>query len=305
MTSETVSNIDDILAGGQGNSQQPATPESHDASEEIQENNTDYGLEEEPRELEEPEENYENEERSEDDSAKEIVDDYGNKTESMTEGMKKRLKKQADKYEARIQALESHISQLTPQQHQQLQQAAQSFEADKNSEEDWQRQFEKMVEQTVHNMTSKKQHEQQRAEQIRLEKEFEKKLFSGMDRFSDFRETIRDVGCEITDHMTNATRSLDDPAAFLYAASKRHPEELKRISQLRDPYAQVREMGNLEAKMRKGKVASNAPRALGKTREDANFPSGSGKKENESIEDLIAKNDAKRMAKVRGRYARG
>jgi hypothetical protein len=306
MTTENTSNIDDLLTATQGNSQQPATPESREIADEIEDtpelpdDGNDSEPDDEDREPREPRESEDVAETA--DSAEVIEDDYGNKTENMTEGMKKRLKKQADKYESRIQALESHISQLTPQQHQQLEQAAQKIDA--HSEEDWQRQFATMVEQTVHNMTTKKQQEYQRAENLRLEQDFQKKLFSGMDKFGDFRETIRDVGCEITDHMTNATRSLDDPAAFLYAASKRHPEELKRISQLRDPYAQVREIGKLEEKMRKNKAGTNAPRSLGKTREDASFPVSRDKKKSESLDDMLVKDSARRLAKVRERSGR-
>ncbi len=306
MTSENTSNIDDLLMGGQGNSQQPPTPESMTEAEDTPEL-PDYGNDSEEDAPAEDNVLRETSDEDEDvaetaETAEDAEDEYGNPKEILTKKVQKRLKRQADKYESKIQALESQIAQLTPQQHHQLQQDAKNINA--SSDEDWKLQFETMVEQTVYNMTAKKQQESQRIEQARLEQDFQKKLFSGIEQFGDFRETIQNVGCDITDHMTNATRSLDDPAAFLYAASKRHPDELKRISQLRDPYAQVREMGKLEEKMRKNKAGTNAPRSLGKTREDANFPVAPDKKKNESIDDLLAKDAARRLAKVRERTAR-
>lgn len=313
MTDENISNIDDLLIGSQGNTQQPATPEHYDTNEShaYEEDGVSEGdtSEHEVAELSkndvsDDEDVTDNAHEESEKSESNTFDDYGNPTENMTEGMKKRLKKQADKYESRIQALESQIAQLTPRQHQELQQAAKEFNSNPNSDDDWQQQFTQMVEKTIYDMSIRQQQAVAQSEQMRIEKEFERKLFAGMDRFNDFKETIRDVGCEITNHMTNATRSLDDPAAFLYAAAKRHPDELKRISSLQDPYAQAREMGKLEERMRKNKSSSNAPKTLGKIRADASFPSASNKKEEESIESLIAKSDAKRLAVARARYGR-
>ena len=102
--------------------------------------------------------------------------------------------------------------------------------------------------------------------------------------------------------MTLATRAMADPAAFLYAAAKRNPEELERISKLRDPYAQMTEMGKLEERMRRNKPTTNAPRPLSRTTEDVGLPEP--KKQNkaeETIEDLIAKADAKKMNGMKGR----
>jgi hypothetical protein len=96
---------------------------------------------------------------------------------------------------------------------------------------------------------------------------------------------------------------MDDPAAFLYAAAKRQPKELERISKLRDPYAQMTEIGKLEERMRRNKSTTNAPRPLGRTQDDA--PSKEVKKSKEpSIEDLIRQSESKKLSKMRGRAAR-
>jgi len=72
--------------------------------------------------------------------------------------------------------------------------------------------------------------------------------------------------------MTYALRGLPDPAAFIYAASKRHPQELARISQIGDPAAQIMEMGRLEERMRKSAPSTKAPRPVSKSRDDASMP---------------------------------
>jgi hypothetical protein len=96
--------------------------------------------------------------------------------------------------------------------------------------------------------------------------------------------------------MTLATRAMADPAAFLYAAAKRAPQDLERISKIRDPYAQMTEMGKLEERMRRNKPATQAPRPLGRTIDNA--PENAPKKKSEpTIEDLIARADAKKIAR--------
>lgn len=314
--SENYGNIDDILVGGK-TATQPATPESHHRDPvEVQELDSAekedlYGINDDPQDPQESEDDHtrelggpgEQEESTEDDHTKSF-DEYGNETENLSDSMKKRLQRQAEslkrKHDAEIAALRA---QLTPIQQEQLQQEVRNFEADPQADGNWQQQLDAYIEQAVVNMQHKKQREAQAAQEREIQQEFETKLLSGMDRFSDFRETIQALPCEISNPMTIATRSLDDPAAFLYAAAKRHPQELERISKLKDPYAQVREMGKLEERMRKGKTTTQAPRPLGRAKEDAQVPVPKNKKE-ETIEDLIAKNDAKKLARMNQRYKR-
>jgi hypothetical protein len=99
--------------------------------------------------------------------------------------------------------------------------------------------------------------------------------------------------------MTIATRAMSDPAAFLYAAAKRHPTELQRISNISDPYVQMVEVGRLEERMRKNKPVSKAPRPLTQTREDATVEHKEAKEP--SIEELMAQADNRRMAKMKAR----
>jgi hypothetical protein len=103
----------------------------------------------------------------------------------------------------------------------------------------------------------------------------------------------------ITDAMTLATRAMKDPAAFLYAASKRHGAELQRISQL-EPYAQMVEIGKLEERMKKGSSTTKAPRPLDRTSEDATSPYKSEPKE-PTIEDLIKQSEERKLTKMRNK----
>ena len=123
-----------------------------------------------------------------------------------------------------------------------------------------------------------------------------------MDRFSDFKDV---VGSQpITDPMTYALRGMNDPSAFIYAASKRAPQELQRISNISDPYVQMVEMGKLEERMRKTPMTTKAPRPVSKTVDNSSIPVQQ-KKGEPSIEDLIAHADAKRRAQLTSRRGRG
>lgn len=302
-----ISNIDDLLASGKTPTQ-PATPEHQyqetpEPVEEMEADTPDYGLDE-LKESNEEIDSSPKEDEAGDEKPLYEDDEYGNPKEILSKSMQKRLERQAEslkrKYEAEVNALRTQLAQLTPMQQQQVQQAARDFEHDPDSDRSWQEQLDAYIEKTVQNMQTKRQREEEVALEREIQAQFETKLLTGMERFSDFKETIAQLPCEITNPMTIATRSLDDPAAFLYAAAKRHPEELQRISQLRDPYAQIREMGKLEERMRRNKPTTKAPRPLGRTPEDASIPVPKNKQE-ESIEDLIAKSDSRRLAQLKQR----
>ena len=139
-----------------------------------------------------------------------------------------------------------------------------------------------------------------RQEEAQVQQEFESKFREGMGRFNDFVDVIDSLPFQITNPMTLATRAMADPAAFLYAAAKRNPQELERIAKLRDPYAQMTEIGKLEERMRKNKPTTKAPRPLSRSNDDGGMPAPKKSKE-PSIEDLIAKADQKKLARVKGR----
>ncbi len=143
------------------------------------------------------------------------------------------------------------------------------FEYNPDSSEPWQQQLEKFVEQTMHKVSNRRVQEEQHQREIAAQQEFEGKFHSGMSKFADFTDV---VGAQpVTDAMVMAIRGLPDPAAFLYAASKRASDELVRISKIGDPNTQMMEMGRLEARMKAPRTQTAAPRPLERTKPDGKF----------------------------------
>lgn len=287
------SSIDHLLTGNKTETQ-PQTPEDMREEESIY-------AEEEPEIQQQEEIEPEQEEQSHDLEEKEkqkqsSEDEYGNKKAIDNEVIRERLARQAESLNRKHQqAMEELKRQLTPQQ----QQAADNFEYNPNAEGDWQQQLAAFVKHTVNNMTQEKQKAHQEQIERQAQAEFEAKFYDGMSKFGDFVEV---VGAQpITDAMTIATRSMKDPAAFLYAASKRAPQELQRISSLRDPYAQIAAMGALETSLKRKPEPSKASKPLSRTPEDGIIEHK--KKAPETIEDLIAQADRRKMANLDRRRA--
>ncbi len=310
-----ISSIDDLLLGG-STSQQPMSPEEKMQTEvePVEE------MDEEIPEYDDPEpdttdEDDTEEDKTEDDSddsqigerGKETdeIDEYGNKKERMSQGMKDRLDRKEKQHQRELEERERELNNLRAQLSQQgaspqVQQAAKDFEYDPDAGGDWQQQLASFVKQTVQSMTNEQQANQKRNEEAQVQAEFEGKFREGMNRFDDFKEVITNLPFEITNSMTLATRSMDNPAAFLYAAAKRNPQELERISKIRDPYGQMMEMGKLEERMRRNKPTTKAPRPLGRAPEDSTSKAPAKNKDH-SGDDLLAKADAKRLAAVKTR----
>lgn len=301
MSTDT-SSIDDILTS-QGGVKAPEMPpevnEPEPAASEPEEQSYDYGEQEESStDLTEHDKSSDrkNEEPKE---AQDDTDEYGNpkpKKRMYTEEEHKELLNKAIR--ERLSRGNHSAQQPTPQQ---VQQHADNFEYDPSSSDSWQTQLESFVEQTVNKMSQKQYKQQQAALEQQAHSELQDKIQDGLVRFNDFREV---VGTQpISDHMTMALRGMQDPAAFIYAASKRMPAELHRISQLRDPYAQMVEMGKLEERMRQAKPATKAPRPISRSQDDGVAIKRPEKRE-ETIEDMIAASDAKRRAALNARRGR-
>lgn len=154
-----------------------------------------------------------------------------------------------------------------PHQEQQIQDAAKDFKSDPNSEESWEVQLESFVEKTINKVTQKQQDNEWRQREEASQAEFETKFTQGMGRYNDFREVVS--AKPISNSMMMATKSMPDPAAFLYAACKNHPAEITKISEIKDPVAQMVEIGRLEERMKKPRVATKAPTPSKKVTGDA------------------------------------
>lgn len=293
MTTET-SSIDDVLATAHlpPESQEPELV-SEDTKTELVSEDTKSDYEVEPEPEAEPEEAPEPEGET---------DDYGNETpkqESKTyteDEVNERINKAVRERLARLEKNQPNANQQ-PTQQQQQQAAEAGFEYNPDSNQDWQQQLKQFIRQTNEEVQREQQQKAVNKREQQAQAEFEDKFHRGMSKFQDFREV---VGAQpITDAMTVATRAMKDPAAFLYAASKRHASELEKISRNPDPYTQMVEMGRLEERMRKAKATSKAPRPLGNTKEDSTVKEPENKQP--TIEDLIAANDARRLKNMRNR----
>jgi hypothetical protein len=154
-----------------------------------------------------------------------------------------------------------YAKQQTQQQTQQIQKEAENFQPDTNSEETWEVQLERFIENTIEKRQNRHYEENWRKQETLRQAEFEEKFSNGMNKYKDFNQVV--AGKPITNTMMLATRNLDNPAAFVYGASKLHPAELDRISKISDPYVQAAEVGRLHEKMiKERKVISSAGKPL-------------------------------------------
>jgi len=239
----------------------PPQPEEEIQPDEVAEAPTDKE-EQEAASTEEPETELEDnasDDSSDDDSGE--VDDYGNKIP------KAKLYTEQEVQDMIRKRLRDRHTEQTPQQQQQLNDAAKDFKADPNSEETWEVQLEKFVESTISKVAEKQKNKEWQEKEIETQAKFEEKFASGMNRYKDFDTVVK--GKPISNAMMMATRSMDDPAAFLYAACKQHPKELERIAQLPDHYAQVASIGRLEERMKKAKLVTTTPKPSRKISGDA------------------------------------
>jgi hypothetical protein len=284
MATET-SSIDDILTASM-NEKMPSAPEQK--AEEIEEEIQEIEEENESPAVEASETNEYGEEQK---PAEKTVDDYGNDVAPP------RVYSEDEVNERINAAIRDRLSRMErnqqPAQHQQMQQQTQQgFNYDENSPESWQQQLESFVEQTYYKINQKQAYQSQQAREQQAYEEHGQKFREGASKFADFEKVV--ASQPITDAMTLATRAMKDPAAFIYAASKRAPQELERISKIPDQWVQVAEMAKLEERMKQQKPSTKAPRPIGRTSEDATIAHKSNKQP--SIEELIAKDAAKRLA---------
>lgn len=291
-----ISSIDDLLSGIKSGTK-PETPENQveydDSSDEAVVETSDDD------DSHETEYSYDDESQTDNEKTKTPeVDEYGNEKEPENKHIRERLAKQAKKHQAEIDLLRAQLSQQGASQ--QVQQAASDFKYDPDESGDWQQQLASFVKQTVNSMSREKEEHAARNEEARVQYEFETKFKAGMDKFDDFIDVMTELEFEITTPMTIATRGMDNPAAFLYAAARRNPQDLERISKIRDPYVQMTEIGKLEERMRKSKPATKAPRPLGHITADST--TAIKKKEPDfNGDDLLARADSKRLNSAKQR----
>lgn len=295
------SSIDELLSDTISGKSQPMAPEMQPSEDEIKEIQSKQEAQDDILQQPAAQNVSENEEEVEADAKPEPTEDeYGNpspnaETKTYTEEEVNNRINQAirDRF-ARMER-----NQGTQGAQEQVRQTAQKdFEYDPESKESWQQQLESFVENTVTRMSHKQAQQAFNEKEQRAQAEFETKFHQGMTKFGDFQQVVGTKN--ITDAMVIASRAMADPAAFLYAAAKRAPQELERIAKM-DPYAQMVEIGKLEEKLKKTREPTRAPKPAAKVSEDMGIPHKGDK--SPSIEDLIAHSNARRMA-VRNRHKR-
>jgi hypothetical protein len=260
-----VNNVDDILVPREqamlANEQipaQPAPPELEQPQEPVrvvpEEDKKASIPEQEPVPQDDP---YQEAAKAEPDpvkAEKSPIDEYGNPVE------KPRMYTE-EELQQRIRERLSRGKHQEPVTQQQVNQEAKNFTPDPNSDESWEVQLEAFVERTIDKRQKKLSEQEWQAQEQARQSEFEDKFTSGMGKYQDFHQVVSKV--PITNGVMLASRALDNPAAFVYAAAKLHPQELERISKISDPYAQSAEVGRLHERMVKARNAvSKAPKPI-------------------------------------------
>jgi hypothetical protein len=127
--------------------------------------------------------------------------------------------------------------------------------------EDWQAQLYDVIDQRLSQRDKQVQEQQWQRQEQENQAQFEVRFNQGMSKYNDFEQVVS--GKPLTPQMVIATRGMQDPAAFIYAAAKTQAPELERISRIQDPISQVVELGRLEERMRKSRASvSQAPRPI-------------------------------------------
>jgi type I site-specific restriction endonuclease len=303
----SANNLDDILMTQKTVSQPHAPEESFTGDEETTQESEVVEAkqtEEEPltqeTSKEETETNADTKQNKEETAsqAEPEVDEYGNlapKTEQKTYTQ--------DEVDQQInRAIRERLSRLERNHPgaQQMQDQMKNFQVDEKSSQTWQQQLEAFIEQTYEKMLIRQAQEMHRNQEQINNMEFEKRFHKGMEKFSNFQEVVSKAN--ITDSMVKATRQMQDPAAFFYAAATRAPQELDRIARIPDEYAQAMEIGKLEVSLRQTKNITKTPRPIAKTPEDATIKSEPKQKKEKTLDDLLAEDMARRLAQKRRGY---
>ena len=158
--------------------------------------------------------------------------------------------------------------------------------------EDWRTQLHSEIKQVV---AQEKQSEQQKAWEAKQhadQAEYEEKFTQSVAKYADFESVV--AGKPITAPMMLATKSMQDPAAFIYAVCKAQPAELERIAKIPDQYVQIAEMAKLEERMKRPKITTNTPKPSRKISGDA-----SSEMPKHSIDQLIASHAHEKIIKTR------
>lgn len=215
------------------------------------------------------------------------ADEYGSKKQSDKEYYTR------DEVKAEVnRAVRERLERMKNKPNQgEVEQIADDFEYKENEAGDWQQQLRKFIRSELSSVAEETAKQQQQRQEDERNQKFEQKFQEGMEHYPDFKETV--INQPLNDNMVKATRALDNPAGFLYAASKNASKELERISQISDPYKQQGEMIRLEERLRKSKKSTKAPKPASK------MPKGEAATGSQDVDSLINRS-AMEKAKRKG-----
>lgn len=273
MSTENTNNIDDLLLNI--NKEPSAEPESEEIETEevdIAETSNDYEASSESsvEEAEEP--------------STEETDEYGNEVSTEQESTKP-----AERYYT-----QAEVQQMMQERLERQARNMQKQSSDDEDSPDFQQQLKSMIENAVTEVQQKNAARQQQEIEMQRQQEFEDKFRRGTTRFKDFTNVVANK--PISDYMLQATSGMNDPSGFIYAACKRAPEEVERISKITNPYAQVLEIAKLESKLKTGKTTTQAPRPIKGTKGDSMTKTSPDKPR-----DILAAADSERWARMQRR----
>ena len=197
-----------------------------------------------------------------------------------------------ERLERKNREAEHKLSQQREQIRQELMQEmqAKSSENMNESSEDWESQLKDLIVKTNQEVQQQEEEKQWRAQKAVEQSQFEDKFNKGASRYKDFESVV--LGKALTPQMVLATGSMNDPAAFIYAAAKTQPKELERIAQINDPLAQATEIGRLAERMKKARsTTTSAPKPVTTVTGDVSDKKSS----RTNIDDLILSDQKSRM----------
>jgi hypothetical protein len=196
-------------------------------------------------------------EKSSDIESEDETDEYGTKIAKPRTYTEEEVQRMIRDRLSRGSHANHQASQPTQQQ---INKAAGDFVFDENSDQDFQTQLKMFVKNTFKEIHEEDASLKRREREQKEYTEFQDKFTAGMSKYPDFVDVVGDK--PITDAMVMATRAMEKPAAFLYAAAKTNAKELERISRIADPFQQATEIGRLEERMRKSKIITRSSRPI-------------------------------------------
>lgn len=158
--------------------------------------------------------------------------------------------------------------------------------------DDWRTQLHSEIKQVVAQEQQQKAQKEWEVKQQSEMNAYAEKFEQGSAKYSDFESVVG--GKPITAPMMMATKAMQDPAAFIYAACKAQPAELERIARIPDQHVQIAEMAKLEERMKLPKGVTQAPKPARKISGDA-----SSDMPKYSIDQLIASHAHEKIIKTR------